>query len=154
MQSAGYSLKDLIEFCFLTKLVFVSLFVLAIVIALIIFDIISLIEYSSYDIEYLCASSALWYYVLVCCICTVFQILVVWYDRIGIQSAIVPTVLLIWGTIEYLKVSCIRDVAGTSIYTMGLMNLAISYLGVGICVICIFFSIAMGKMENVLEVNW
>jgi hypothetical protein len=115
------------------------------IVTLITFDIIALTETSPSDIEDLCPSSGLWYYVLVALILILFQGCCMSQDRsYGACSALVPLAMLIWGSIELWTVGCVSELEDTTIYTMSMVHLGISYCGFAICIVIALFAILVG----------
>jgi undecaprenyl pyrophosphate phosphatase UppP len=111
--------------------------------SLIAFDIMALQQDSAADIHDTCASSSLWYYVLVAVICVmVYGVSLSQDNCYGLKSSIIPTVLLVWGSIEFWFVECVYKLNGTAIYQIAFINLILSFIGVGVSV-CIGMAVCI-----------
>ena len=109
--------------------------------ALISFDIMALQQDSAADIHETCASSNLWYYVLIALILVpIYGVSLSQDTCYGLKSSIIPAVLLIWGSVEFWFVECVHKLNKSILYEMAFIHLILAYIEVGVC-ICIGISV-------------
>jgi len=130
------STNKTVKLCLTILLVLMIITIIGCIIAIVIFDILALKEYSPDKVDEMCSGSGIWYYVLVSLIIIFIQIVISNENNKNSNSNLLIGIgMAIWGSIELWGSNCQSKLYGTSIYQMATIHLMSNYAGLAVLII-------------------